>query len=75
MTFLLDFPFDVYCFEQLVVGIASMVDLILYAITVGKLKLAVRAPYYIYRSQNYKHNSNFTPKTVANLIKPKVWPL
>ena len=37
--------------------------------------LAVRALYYIYRNQNYKHNSNFIPKTVANLIEPKAWPL
>ena len=52
-----------------------MIDLILYAITIGKLQLAAWALYYIYRRQNYKHNSNFIPKTVANLIEPKVWPL
>ena len=54
------------------VGIASMADLILYAITVGKLQLAVQAPYYTYRRENYKHNSNFIPKTVANLIEAKL---
>ena len=49
-------------------------DLILYAITVGKIT-AVQAPCYIYRRQNYKHNSNFILKTFANLIEPKMWPL
>ena len=47
------------------------------AITVGKITVssAGTVQYYIYRRQNYKHNSNFIPKTVANLIEPKVWPL
>ena len=49
-------------------------DLILYTITVGKIT-AVQALCYIYRRQNYKHNSNFIPKTFANLIEPKMWPL
>ena len=48
--------------------------MILYTITVGKIT-AVQAPCYIYRHQNYKHNRNFIPKTFANLIKPKMWPL
>ena len=45
----------------------------MYTITVGKITV-VQAPRYVYRRQNYKHNSNF-PKTVANLIEPKMWPL
>ena len=49
-------------------------DLILYTITVGQIT-AVQAPCYIYRRQNYKYNSNFIPKTFANLIEPKMWPL
>ena len=36
-------------------------------------QITVRALYYIYRRQNYKHNSSFIPKTVTNLIEPKVW--
>ena len=35
----------------------------------------MQAPCYIYRRQNYKHNSNFITKTFANLIEPKMWPL
>ena len=55
-------------------AVCSHRDLILYTITVGKIT-AVQAPCYIYRRQNYKHNSNFIPKTFANLIEPKMWPL
>ena len=40
-----------------------------------KLQLAAWALYYIYCRQNCKHNSNFVPKMVANLIEPKMWPL
>ena len=54
--------------------VCSHRDLILYTITVRKIT-AVQAPCYIYRHQNYKHNSNFIPKTFANLIEPKMWPL
>ena len=46
-------------------------DLILYTITVGKITV-VQAPRYVYRRQNYKHNSKSIPKTFANLIGPKV---
>ena len=55
-------------------AVCSHRDLILYAITVGKIT-AVQEPCYIYRRQNYKHNSNFITKTFANLIEPKMWPL
>ena len=55
-------------------AVCSHRDLILYTIAVGKIA-AVQAPCYIYRRQNYKHNSNFIPKTFANLIEPKMWPL
>ena len=55
-------------------AVCSHRDLILYTITVGKIT-AVQAPCHIYRRQNYKHNSNFIPKTLANLIEPKMWPL
>ena len=55
-------------------AVCSHRDLILYTITVGKIT-AVQAPCYIYRRQNYKYNSNFIPKTFANLIEPKMWPL
>ena len=55
-------------------AVCSHRDLILYTITVGKIT-AVQAPCYIYCRQNYKYNSNFIPKTFANLIEPKMWPL
>ena len=55
-------------------AVCSYRDLILYTITVGKIT-AVQAPCYIYRRQNYKHNSNSIPKTFANLIVLKMWPL
>ena len=55
-------------------AVCSHRDLILYTITVGKIT-AVQAPCYIYRRQNYKYYSNFIPKTFANLIEPKMWPL
>ena len=55
-------------------AVCSRRDLILYTITVGKIA-TVQAPCHIYRRQNYKHNSNFIPKTFANLIEPNMWPL
>ena len=54
-------------------AVCSHRDLILYTITVSKIT-AVQALCYIYRRQNYKHNSIFIPK-IANLIEPKMWPL
>ena len=55
-------------------AICSHRDLILYTITVGKIT-EVQTLCYICRRQNYRHNSNFIPKTFANLIEPKMWPL
>ena len=55
-------------------AVCSHRDLILYTITVGKITV-VQAPRYVYRRQNYKHNSKSIPKTFANLIGPKMWPL
>ena len=45
-------------------AVCSHRDLILYTITVGKIT-AVQALCYIYRRQNYKHNSNFIPSWPA----------
>ena len=56
------------------VGIACLVDLILYAIAVGKITASSMGTILHYCRQNFKHNSNFILKTFANLIEPKMWP-
>ena len=56
------------------VGIACLVDLILYAIVVGKITASSMDTTLHYCRQNFKHNSNFILKMVADLIELKMWP-
>ena len=57
------------------VGIACLVDLILYAIVVGKITTSSMGTILHYCRQNFKHNSNFIFKMAAGLIELKMWPL
>ena len=59
----------------LVVGIACLVDLILYAIVVGKITASSMSTILHYCRQKFKHNSNIILKMVADLIELKMWPL
>ena len=59
----------------LVVDIACLVDLILYAIAVGKITASSKGTILHYCRQNFKHNSNFILKMVADLIELKMLPL
>ena len=56
------------------VGIACLVDLILYAIAVGKITASSMGTILHYCRQNFKH-SKFIPKMVTDLIELKMWPL
>ena len=57
------------------VGITCLIDLILYAIAVGKITASSMGTILHYCRQNFKHNSNFILKMVADLIELKMWPL
>ena len=57
------------------VGITCLIDLILYAIAVGKIIASSMGTILHYCRQNFKHNSNFILKMAAGLIELKVWPL
>ena len=58
------------------VGIACLVDLILYAIVVGKITASsMGTNYTTLLPPKFKYNSNFILKMVADLIELKMWPL
>ena len=57
------------------VGIACLVDFILYTIVVGKITARSMGTILHYCRQNFKHNSNFILKMVADLIELNMWPL